>query len=228
MAVNHDTQELGSMNNTDSKIQIITHSETIPKWAVTDTVLNQAEQELNSRGSIDPEGQIDPQSDITPAWTVPKATLEISGKEDIFQLQKEDADFADMINYKLNQKLPRDDQEARKLLVVEDMYAILDGKLFRETQSRNPKIAKEKGIIMSLCLPKCKRQEILSEIHNPRMIHNHFIDTDQLTQNLKETFYWPGMYQNIHDLCDKCELCQAKLVANAKRQGNVSVPMRSV
>lgn len=102
-----------------------------------------------------------------------------------------------IMNYILNDALPPDKAQARKIKVKSLQYQVIDGTLYRKTFL---------GPLLR-CLEAEQAKYVIKEIHwgicgihaGPRMV---------VTKAMNAGYFWPGMHQDaVHEL-QKCESCQ--------------------
>ena len=155
-------------------------------------------------------------------WVIPRDIQEIQEREDLFQLQKEDADFKDMIRYKETGELPQVESQARKILYTEDMFVIENQRLHRTRTPRNRRVAEAKGIVPTLCIPACLRKDLITRLHN----HNLHVGSNLLTLKLQERYFWPEIWKDAKEICSKCDICmRAKNATNIKKGEIASFPI---
>ena len=187
---------------------------------------NEGETEGEHRDFLTTE-LADPETELSPPqekmeWVISRDIIEIQERDDLFQLQKEDADFKDMIKYKETGELPQVESQARKILYTEDMFVIEDQRLYRTRTPRNRKIAEAKGIVPTLCIPACLRKDLITRLHN----HNLHIGSNLLTLKLQERYYWPEIWKDAKEICSKCDICmRAKKATNIKKGEITSLPI---
>ena len=71
-------------------------------------------------------------------------------------------------------------------------YMIQEGLLFKGNQ---------------LCIPKCSmRENLLKKKHNGGFAR-HFVH-DKKFSKLNESYYWPGMREDVKRFVDRCRICQ--------------------
>ena len=156
-------------------------------------------------------------------WVISRDIPEIQEREDLFQLQKEDADFKDMIRYKETGELPQVESQAKKILYTEDVFGIEDQRLYRTRTPKNRKIAEAKGMVPTLCIPACLRKDLITRMHN----HNLHIGSNLLTLKLQERYFWPEIWKDAREICSKCDICmRAKKATNIKKEEIASLPIR--
>lgn len=80
--------------------------------------------------------------------------------------------------------------ELRNFWTYRDELAVEDGIIFKGRQ---------------VIIPETMQDDILSQLHSG---HQGIEKTRALS---RESVYWPGLYKNIENLCNNCELCQEAL-----------------
>ena len=128
----------------------------------------------------------------------------------IAQLQSEDPILGPLIEGKQQNKCPtfaNPSLESRRLLQLWDQLLLKDDILF----CRLPSPAGQ-DLCDKLVVPKSLRAEVLRELHKGAM--GGHLGTEKTLWKLKERFYWPGHYTEVHDWCNTCAVC-----ARRKTQG---------
>ena len=74
-------------------------------------------------------------------------------------------------------------------------------------QPRTRNIDQYHPIITQIVIPKCLRAEILFEYHD-QLAHQAF---DRVYQAIRQRFYWPRMYEDVHEYYKTCDRCQRAL-----------------
>jgi hypothetical protein len=68
----------------------------------------------------------------------------------------------------------------------------------------------QKGLLFKgnqLCIPKCSmRENLLKEKHNEGLV-GHF-GYDKTFSKLNESYFWPGMREDIKRFMERCRICQ--------------------
>ena len=149
-------------------------------------------------------------------WVISRDILEIQERKDLFQLQKEDADFKDMIRYKETGELPQEESQARKILYTEDMFVIENQRLYRTRTPRNRRTTEATGIVPALCIPDCLRKELITRLHN----HNFHVGSNLLTLKLQERYFWPEIWKDAKKICSKCDMHESKERYEYQERGN--------
>ena len=218
----------------DKKILKVEYKERRRNAQIATITFEDGNSDVLDEGEIEGEHQDpwtnelpDPETELSPPqakmeWVISRDIIEIQEREDIFQLQKDDPDFKDMIRYKETGELPQGESQAKKILYTEDMFVIEDQRLYKTRTPRNRRIAEAKGIIPTLCIPACLRKDLITRLHN----HNLHIGSNLLTLKLQERYFWPEIWKDAKEICSKCDICmRAKKATNIKKGEIASLPI---
>jgi transposase InsO family protein len=113
-------------------------------------------------------------------------------------------DFASMVEYLEDGKLPADDERARKVLLNAPNFELLDGDLIHLFSPRTRNIQRANAVIKQLCIPTAYRPQIAFEIHD----RNAHLGFDRAYATARSRFYFPGMYTFFRDHVLTCPVCQ--------------------
>lgn len=131
--------------------------------------------------SIEPPSQDDQHADIR----------DHTKQKDIIRFQQECPYFKHIYNFLDEGTLPNDPKRAHAIPYEANQYIMLDGILYHLYQRRMKKKVKEEDTIRQLAVPTKLRHEIRKTY-------------DSIRQN----YFWPGMYQDIHKYITTCKACQ--------------------
>ena len=59
-----------------------------------------------------------------------------------------------------------------------------------------------------LLVPRCMRQELLSQLHDGKTAGH--LGVNKTMGRVKERFYWPNCSREVKDCCRKCGLCASR------------------
>ena len=133
----------------------------------------------------------------------------IIGKEINGELQRSDPDLLEMIELLEGGTLPSDKKLARKLVLEQDQYDIIDGILHHENPA-NPSYWR-------VIVPNSLQQNVLEEAHSGRFA-GHFAER-RVYDTLKKSCWWKGMRAAVRRHCRSCLTC-----ATRKSTGRASRP----
>ena len=133
----------------------------------------------------------------------------ITGKKMDAELQRSDPDLLQIIELLEGGTLPSDEKLARKLVLEQDQYDIIDGILHHENPT-NPGYWR-------VVVPKSLQQNVLEEAHSGRFA-GHFAER-RVYDTLKKSYWWKGMRAAVRRHCRSCLTC-----ATRKGTGRASRP----
>ena len=136
--------------------------------------------------------------------------------EPVAELQKQCKDFCHIFNYLENNTLPDDKKLAHKTVIESDQYALLDGVLYHLYQPRVKNLNGPQRLIRQLALPGPSRPDVLRSFHDSHAGGGH-LGVQKTFAAIRERYFFPGMYQIIHDYVTTCDLCQRMKVDRKKR-----------
>ena len=111
--------------------------------------------------------------------------------------------------------VPPDVEYSKAKLSTADQYAIKDGILVHLFQPRTRNMHRYHPITTQIVVPKKLRAQLLSEFHDSLMgSHQSF---DRVYQAIRQRFYWPRMYEDIHEYYKTCRNCQRASTHHPKR-----------
>jgi len=127
---------------------------------------------------------------------------------DITTAQQQCADCANMIRYLRDGSLPTDDTLARKIGIQADNYVYQDQILYHWHTSRRKRLHEVDPVVKQLVIPASLREHILKSYHD----NNCHIGMDKVYETLRNTFYWPNMYADVHawvKTCTAWQICKS-------------------
>ena len=123
------------------------------------------------------------------------------------ELQRSCEDCDPMIKYLENGELPQDDKTARKVTIEADQYVLLDGILYHMYYRRARGLPKAERLVKQLVVPKQLRHDALQSYHDSLIGGGHQ-GFERTYHALRNKYYWPGMYRDVHDHVQSCLQCQ--------------------
>ena len=149
-------------------------------------------------------------SDIQPVATITSANITGGfSLEEMRQLQLDDNTIGQLLRAKETNQKPTDAYtkaqgvEYRHLSQQWDQLAIRDGLLWRYFMHPN-----QDQSWLQLVVPKQIRPLILEELHQG--IGSGHLGQEKTLGCLKERFYWPGHFSDVHNWCESCISCTTR------------------
>ena len=118
------------------------------------------------------------------------------------------------------------DPKYRKLVQIWDQLILRDGLLWRYFED-----VRGTGGVYQLVVPLSLKEVVLKGVHEG-VAGGHF-GVEKSLGKLKERFYWPGHYNDIHNWCSTCSDCVARKTRGPRRKAPlqpivVGYPMQMV
>ena len=120
--------------------------------------------------------------------------------QEVGKFQKNDPDLQQIIALIECGKLPADEKLARKLVLEQDQYDIIDGILHHENPA-NPGYWR-------IVVPKSLQQNVLEEAQSGRFA-GHFAER-RVYDTLKKSYWWKGMRAAVRRHCRSCLICATR------------------
>jgi predicted aspartyl protease len=127
-----------------------------------------------------------------------------NGKYDLPQLQQECPDVQDMLTYLRLDSLPLDDKKARKILLEQEDFTIIEGVLYHLYHSRMKSKDKTVRVIEQVWLPRILRSSVIKAYHDD----NAHLGILRLFETIKAKYFWHRMYSDIEEYVKTCIRCQ--------------------
>ena len=154
---------------------------------------------------------------------VPEEPINKFPGKTVSDLPKECVDFRDIFKYLENGTLPDDKKLANKVMLESNQYALLHGVLYHFYQPRVKNMQTPQRLVRQLALPGPCREDVLLSFHDSHAGGGH-LGVQKTFAAIRERYYFPGMYQIIHDYVTTCDLCQ-RMKVKRKRQPPPLTPM---
>lgn len=137
------------------------------------------------------------------------------------QLQTTDNYCTPLINFLKDGTLPENDMDAKRIVVLSFNFVLDNDLLYFIGPPKTGRIDPRLVIPERLC------NEIMEACHADLFSgHFGFMKTYSRIQN---NYYWPGMYSQIKDYCQKCADCQTRKNANrATKASLVPIPVEGL
>ena len=157
-------------------------------------------------------------SDATPVATITSAnTTGGLSMDEMCQLQLDDNTIGPLFRAKETNEKPTDfyakaqSIEYRCLSQQWDQLAIQDGVLWRHFMH-----PRQDQSWLQLVAPKQIRPLILEELHQG--IGSGHLGQEKTLDCLKERFYWPGHFSDVHNWCKSCVSCTTRKTSTPRRK----------
>ena len=121
--------------------------------------------------------------------------------------QRKDSSLLAMIEYLKEGKLPTDPTTARKIAAQATQFVLLEGLLYF--------LDPRKRLKMRAVIPTHLKNKLIEEVHGGPLA-GHF-SSQRLFNTLSRTWWWEGMFKDIHSHCKNCPECA--IVTGASRPG---------
>ena len=137
-------------------------------------------------------------------------------KIDIIAEQKSCEEIGPWYQFIKSGNVPPNVDFSKAKLSTADQFAIKDGILVHLFQPRTRNIHRYHPIITQIVVPKKLRAQLLSEFHDSLTGGSHQ-SFDRVYQAIRQRFYWPRMYEDIHEYHKTCKDCQRASTHHPKR-----------
>ena len=138
-------------------------------------------------------------------------------------MQKECIDFQHIVSYLENSTLLDDKKLANKVDIESNQYALFDGVLYHFYQPHVESLPAAQRLVRLLALLGALRQDVLRSFHDSHACSGH-LGVQKTFAAIRERYFFPGMYQVIHDYVTTCDLCQ-RMKVDRKKQPPPLTPM---
>ena len=105
--------------------------------------------------------------------------------------------------------------EVRRLVQLWDQLTLRDGLLYRYFMKEES----DNGHLQ-LVVPSVYRDDILQELH-AGVVGGH-LGQDKTLSRLKERFYWPGHWNDVHQWCRTCLICATRKTPSPKMKASLT------
>jgi hypothetical protein len=124
--------------------------------------------------------------------------------EDFRNTIKTCSDFAFFFSYLFDGTLPSDDQQARRIVLEAQHFALDIGILYHLYTPRTKRLDRAYAIVKQLCVPTLFRPEIAYGLHD----RNAHLSIDRLYAAARLRYYFPGMFTFLRNHVITCLVCQ--------------------
>jgi hypothetical protein len=175
----------------------ITLQDTVPPPAPNlDAAQPQQQQPLSST---------DDSSDTAPFPTVDDIMNATENLPPIsLQTQRTDEYFAKIIDFLDLQLLPKDRQQARRIILIAEHFQIVNNQLVKTAHFQRKRRAQYRPIVTQICAPKEWRLPILAQFHD---FLNHS-NSERCYYTIRDRFFWPNQFADVNNYVLSCEVCQ--------------------
>lgn len=142
-------------------------------------------------------------------------SLKFQGKT-ISDLQRECLDFKHIFEYLENDALPNDKKLGNKIVIESSQYGLLNGVLYHFYQPRVKGLPAAQRLVRQLALPGPVREDVLRSFHDSHAGGGH-LGVQKTFAAIRERYFFPAMYQIIHDYVTTCDQCQRMKVDRKKQ-----------
>ena len=119
-------------------------------------------------------------------------------RQDIIKLQKHCPSFKHMYHFLKDGILPEDPDKAKSIPYESNTYVLLNDVLYHIWTTKVRKKNRESDIVQQLAVPTPIRNDILLSFHDSRAGGCH-MGIQKSYAAIRQKYYWPRMYQHIHD-----------------------------
>ena len=137
---------------------------------------------------------------------------------DLIHMQENCPDFKNIYKYLNLREMPDNEKEAKATLWESEQYILADKVLYHLYQPRTRNLSVPERTILQVALPKQLRQDVQRSYHDSIAGGGHLC-IQKTFEAIRQKFYWPKMYQNVHDYVLSCDTCQKVKVS--RRQPTV-------
>ena len=140
----------------------------------------------------------------------------LTAEVDIAHLQHQDLQLSDVLRYLEEGSLPSDDRLARRLVLEQESFEVVDGVLFYVHP--DPTAADQ----WRLAVPQCLRETLLKEYHEGKFA-GHFAER-KIYATMSRRYWWKGMRVDVRRFCRRCLVCASRKGTGRKKRP----PLQSV
>jgi hypothetical protein len=128
-------------------------------------------------------------------------------RQDIIKLQKHCPSFKHMYHFLKDGILPEDPDKAKSIPYEYNTYVLLNDVSYHIWTTKIRKKNRESDIVQQLAVSTPLRNDILLSFHDSRAGGCH-MGSQKSYAAIRQKYYWPRMYQHIHDYILSCTTCQ--------------------
>lgn len=142
--------------------------------------------------------------EFQPTNAVREETLNLPSIGDVKSEQTCCEEFSAMHQYLTSNKLPENEETARRIVLESQNYVLQDGILYHLFTPRTKKVDRAFSVIKQLCVPSKFHKDIAIGLHDC----NGHVGGDRLYATARVRYYWSGMYTFLHNHVATCLKCQ--------------------
>ena len=98
-------------------------------------------------------------------------------------------------------------KRAKTIPYEANQYEMVHDTLFHIFQPRSKNKSVTEVILKQLAVPQSLRNDVLKSYHDSLAGGCH-LGVQRTYTAIKQTYFWPGMYQNVYDYITSCDVCQ--------------------
>ena len=149
---------------------------------------------------------------VVAATSPPKVPTK-DGETPLSELQRQDRNLCEIIDYQKTGTLPQDEKRAHEMALTKSQYTLLDGVLYRVESDKTLRIIP----------PESHRKVLWEEVHSG-MFGGHLRDA-KIHGQLSRHYWWPGIRADILRWCKSCLTCASRHVGRAVRSLLTPIPV---
>ena len=136
----------------------------------------------------------------------------------IKELQREDDEIKQMIQYLENGELPISQKDSRRILIQSGDFVLVDDVLYHQRRAKSKRTKSLNSF--QLVIPKVMIPQILKIAHDsPLAGHSGIQNT---LDYVREHFFFTGMGKIVSDYVQSCQDCQARKVSTCKTKAKIT------
>ena len=129
------------------------------------------------------------------------------------QQQRSDSQLLEIVQYITEGVLPTNEGSARKILLSQSSYTVLDGVLYHVEEDKTLRVIP----------PTNNRHQLFLEAHEGAF--SGHLRQAKIHSQLSRHFWWPGMRKDINEWCRNCTKCASRSVGQAVRPKLSPIPV---
>ena len=129
------------------------------------------------------------------------------------QQQRSDPQLLEIVQYITEGVLPTNEGSARKILLSQSSYTVLDGVLYHVEEDKTLRVIP----------PTNNRHQLFLEAHEGAF--SGHLRQAKIHSQLSRHFWWPGMRKDINEWCRACTKCASRSVGRAVRSKLSPIPV---
>ena len=130
--------------------------------------------------------------------------VQSKSKPDMASLQAACNDIGTLYQYMVNDRLPENETEQKRVIISSEQYVVREGILYHFLDTKSKKNKRGEESFSQLVVPKCLREDIILSYHDG----NAHLGFDKTYSAIRSKYYWPKMYSDIDAHVKTCNTCQ--------------------